>query len=113
MASGDQKRESRIAALYMALAAEFLEKESAGQGLMTVTGISMSRDHKEVTILFTVFPEKYREQALSFTKRQRSEFREYVKSKATSIGFCPFFDFAIDMGEKNRQHIDNLIQQAK
>ncbi len=107
----DPKRENRISALFMTLAAEFLERESAGQGLMTVTGVNMSRDRKEVTILFTVFPDKYQDQALGFAKRERSDFREYVKSKAQGLGFYPIFDFAIDMGEKNRQHIDNLFNK--
>lgn len=109
----DQKRENRISTLYMTLAAEFLERESVGQGLMTVTGISISRDRKHMAILFTVFPDKYEEQALSFAKRKRSEFRDFVKSKTKDLAFCPIFDFAIDIGEKNRQHIDNLIEKTK
>lgn len=109
----DKKRESRISALYMTMAAEFLEKESVGRGLMTVTGVSTSRDRKNVTILFTVFPDKYEEKALSFAKRKRSEFREVAREKLKDMAFCPIFDFAIDLGEKNRQHIDSLIQKTK
>ncbi|MDO8493482.1 MAG: ribosome-binding factor A [bacterium] len=109
----DGKRENRISARFMTLAAEFLARESAGHALLTVTGISASRDNKNVTVLITVFPDKYEEQALSFAKRQRSDFREYVKVKAVGLGRYPIFDFAIDMGEKNRQHIDSLIQKTK
>ncbi len=105
-----EKRENRIAELYMALAAEFLERESTGQGLLTVTGISVSRDKRDVAILFTVFPDKYENSALSFAKRKRSEFREFVKEKTKYMAHCPIFDFEIDLGEKNRQKIDNLIQ---
>ena len=104
-----EKKDNRISALYMSLAAEFLEKESVGLGLLTVTGINISRDRKNITILFTVFPDKYQEQAINFTRRKRSEFREYVKSKTKHMAFCGTFDFAIDLGEKNRQKIDNLV----
>jgi ribosome-binding factor A len=108
----DRKRENRISTLYMTLAAEFLERESVGQGLITVTGISISKDRKHMALLFTVFPDKFEEQALSFAKRKRSEFREFVRSKTKDLAFCPIFDFEIDLGEKNRQHIDSLIQKA-
>ncbi len=113
MSREDSKRDNRISSLYTALAAEFLERESAGQGLMTVTGIKTSRDNKDVSILFTVFPDKFEDQALAFAKRKRSEFREFVKEKTKNFAFCPMFDFEIDLGEKNRQQIDSLIQKTK
>ena len=113
MIEDKEKRNNRISSLYMALAAEFLEREASGGGMITVTGIQLSRDHKNVTILVTVFPDKFEENAIHFAKRKRSEFRDYVKSKAKSIGFCPMFDFDLDLGEKHRQKIDLLIQQTK
>ena len=94
--------------MYKTLAAEFLEKESEGPALLTVTGINITRNRRDVTILFTVFPDQYQEQALRFTKRKRSEFREWIKPKIKNMAFCPIFDFAIDLGEKNRQKIDKL-----
>jgi ribosome-binding factor A len=108
----DPKKENRISALYISLAADFLKRESMGNGLLTVTGISISKNRKNMAILFTVFPDKYEEQALKFAKRKRSEFREFVKEKTKDLAFCPIFDFEIDLGEKNRQHIDSLIQKA-
>jgi len=52
-------------------------------------------------------PESYEESALDFTKRQRTEFRNFVK-KNTQLRRLPFFDFKIDHGEKHRQHLDTL-----
>ena len=110
----DHKRSGRIDALYMSYAAEFLEKESSGFGLLTVTDVSISRDRKTVTILFTVFPDKYEEQAIRFAKRKRSEFRDYVRDRSDNhLAFLPMFDFEIDSGEKNRQKIDELIRRSK
>ncbi len=108
----DQKRENRLAALYMTLAAEFLERESPRGGLLTVTGVTVSKNRKNVTLLFTVFPDNYQEHAVRFVKRIRSDFREYVKSKTKDLAVCPIFDFAIDLGEKNRQRIDSLISKS-
>ena len=105
-------RDNRISSLYMSLAAEFLERQATGGGMITVTGIQMSRDHKLVTILFTVFPDKFEQNALHFAKRERSEFREYVRSKTKNLSFCPVFDFEIDLGEKHRQRIDSLLQKT-
>jgi ribosome-binding factor A len=111
--SSDPKRENRLSVLYMKLAADFLARESTGGGLLTVTGLSISKDRKNTIILFTVFPDKFEEQAVNFAKRKRSEFREYVKSHTPNLGFYPMFDFEIDLGEKNRQKIDSLIQKTK
>ncbi len=113
MTKADEKKDGRVSTLYIKLAAEFLEKESAGSELLTVTGINISRDRKNMTILITVFPDNREEIALGFLKRKRSEFRDYVKNKVKYRAFCPIFDFAIDLGEKNRQKIDSLVQKSK
>lgn len=109
----DPTRDNKIGEMYKNMAAEFLERESTIMGLMTVTDILMSRNRKDVTILFTVFPDKYQEQALIFTRRIRSDFRDYVKDKMKYLATMPIFDFAIDFGEKNRQRIDTLVQKIK
>lgn len=88
-------------------AAEFLQRESSGVSLMTVTDIVLSPDEKYATILCTVLPEDKEDAAIEFAKRKRSEFKEYVKSH-TKLGRIPLFDFAIDRGEKHRQKIDRI-----
>ena len=103
------RRDNKIASLYITLAAEFLEKEFDGQELLTVTNIEISKDRKLVTILFTIFPDDKQERALRLLKRARSDFREYVKTKTRFMAICPTFDFAVDLGEKNRQKIDKLL----
>ena len=77
--------------------------------MITVTDCRVSDNMRRALILITVLPEKGEEPALNFVKRKRSDFKNYVKSK-TRMQFIPFFDFAIDKGEKNRQHIDELLK---
>lgn len=88
-------------------AAEFLQRESNGTSLITVTDVALSREAKEATVLFTVLPDSKQEIALEFARRQLSEFREYMNEKIKT-GRMPFFHFEIDRGEKHRQRIDEI-----
>jgi ribosome-binding factor A len=102
----------RVKAQLMAYAAEFLLRETGKQSLLTVTSIEMSDDLRNATIFLTVLPESYETAALDFAKRQRGEFREFVMEKM-AIKHIPFFDFAIDQGEKKRQQLDRAFTLDK
>ncbi len=91
------------------IAAQFLQRESNHLSLITVTDVMVSKDNKQMTIFFTVLPETKEKAALDFVKRKRSEFRKYVKENSR-MQRIPFFDFAIDTGEKNRQKIDEIAR---
>ena len=95
----------------MKLAADFVERVSNKKSIITITSIDLSPDMKEAKVLFTVLPDSGEERALEFLKRQRSDFRDYVK-KDWNMKFIPFFDFELDKGEKHRQRIDELLSQA-
>lgn len=88
-------------------AALFLQRESNGQSLITVTRCVLSENKKYATILISVLPVEKEETALEFVKRQRPDFLEYIR-KETKIGRLPTITFALDIGEKNRQRIDEL-----
>ena len=105
-------RSEKLIKIIRTAAAEFLQKESNGASLITVTDVKLSNDEKYATILFTVLPEEKEEAALEFPKRMRSEFREYVRTH-TKIGKIPMFDFDIDLGEKHRQKIDLISLKSK
>ena len=89
-------------------AAEFLQKESTGQSLITVTDVKIGNEAREATILFTVLPESKQEAALEFARRQLSDFRIFINGKVKT-GRMPYFHFDIDKGEKHRQRIDEII----
>lgn len=91
-------------------AAEFLNLESSRTSLITVTNAIESKDGKQVTVLFTTFPEEKEEVVLHFLRRKRSDFKEYLKSHMR-LKHIPFVEFDIDRGEKHRQHIDDVLSQ--
>ena len=100
-----ENRAEKLIEIIRKAAAEFMQKESNGASLITITGVKLSTDEKNATVLFTVLPVEKESAALEFSKRMRSEFKQYVKEN-TKIGRIPMFDFQIDLGEKHRQKID-------
>lgn len=90
------------------MAGEFLARESNRTSLITVTRADMSPDLKRGTIYISVLPESEEKKALEFAKRNLSEFREYVRSKSV-LRYLPVFDFELDIGEKNRQRVSEII----
>lgn len=90
-------------------AAAFFARESNRESLMTVTRASLSPDEKRATIFFSVLPESREGAALRFAKRMRSDFRDYLR-KGSRISARPHIDFELDIGEKNRQRIDDLTR---
>lgn len=92
-------------------AAEFLEREGNGASLLTVTSVALSDKGRRATVFFTVYPAALEQSALEFAKRQRSAFREYLGARAKML-FLPIVDFALDLGEKNRQKIDELSRET-
>lgn len=91
-------------------ASAFLERESSGNALITVTDVKMSDKNRKAAVLFTVFPASSEHGVLDFAKRKRSEFRDFLK-RESKLFMLPFIDFEVDLGEKNRQKIDSLSQQ--
>lgn len=87
----------------------FLARESNPTPLITVTRAEMTPDLKRATIFLSVLPESGESHALEFAKRQRSLFRDYLRTKSR-LHPVPFVDFEIDFGEKNRQRVDDLTR---
>ena len=100
-------RDEKLKDLIMKIAAEFLQRESNYTSIITVTNVIVGDRGRNATIFFTVLPENKEKGAIGFAKRSRAEFREFFAAKAR-MRALPFFDFEIDMGEKNRQHIDEI-----
>lgn len=99
------EKDERLKDVIKTLAAEFVQRESNGISLITVTDVAIADRGGRATIYFTVLPENKTKGVLDFLKRKRAEFRDHVTNKSR-IGRIPFFDFALDVGEKNRQRID-------
>ncbi len=103
------KRQVQVAEMMAHRAADYFARESNRESLITVTRADVSPDLKNVKIYFTVMPEKFEQAALNFAKRNRTNFRDYIKKNA-ALPRLPQIDFVIDDGEKNRQRIDDLTR---
>lgn len=103
-------KDEKAAALLSHFAAEYFENESNGHSLITVTKTEMLERGKKAIIFFTALPQEKEVAALDFMKRRRNDFRRFVMAKK-SFGFAPKIDFQIDLGEHNRQRIDELLNE--
>tara|TARA_B100000378_G_C17992158_1_gene394212 strand:+ start:211 stop:549 length:339 start_codon:yes stop_codon:yes gene_type:complete len=91
-------------------AGEFIAAEAARETLITPTRVTLSPDMKKATVFVSVYPETGEDSAFHFLRRKRTDFKHYVM-KHTRIGRVPQFDFAIDIGEKNRLVIEDLSKK--
>ena len=104
-------RNEKVANQIKELAAQFLERENDRTSLITLTAASCSPDLKRATIFITVLPESKEAAALSFVKRQLRGLREFLR-KNMPMKVIPFLEVKIDLGEKNRQKIDELLRNG-
>lgn len=88
-------------------AAEFLAQESNRTSLITVTNVHLAPKGDRATILVTVFPDSKEKEALEFVSRTGGALRDFIGERI-SLQRLPYISFALDIGEKNRQKIDEL-----
>ena len=105
----ESHRHTKVSEAIAQMAGVFFARESTVKALITVTHASISPTFKEVTVFISVLPETMEGPALKFAKRARSDFRAYIKQEAR-LHPIPIVDFEIDLGEKNRQRIDELTR---
>lgn len=82
----------------------------AGGSLVTVTRASITPDLKNIVIFVSVLPKSHEAESLRTLKRLRTDFHDYLKDK-TVLRNVPTVDFQIDIGEINRQKIDELTRK--
>lgn len=104
------QRNEKVANQIKELAAQFLGRENNKTSLITVTSATTSPDLKRATIFITVLPNSKEKSVLDFVKRKLKDLRKYLK-KNMPIKIIPFLDVSIDLGEKNRQKIDELLRE--
>lgn len=106
------QRQTKVSLEILALVQDFFQRESSGLSLMTITRCEVSPDMRQGTIYMTVLPVEKEQAALDFARRMRTDMRKYVM-KHLPVKVIPFFEIEIDYGEKNRQHIDELLRKEK
>lgn len=104
-------RQNKVAEQLRQMAARFFEMQSNRLSLITVTRCDVSPDLRNATIYITVLPDSAEQSAIEFAKRNRSDLREYVK-KAIRINRIPFFEVELDVGDKKRRRVDELLANS-
>ena len=104
-------RHQRVESLIAEFAASFILREANTDPMLTVPRVSTSTDHKSLTVYFTTTPDGRENDALIFLKRSGRELRHYIK-KQSNLKIIPNIDFAIDVGERHRQHVDELVRES-
>jgi len=94
------------------LSARFFRDQSSTKSLITVTNCIPSKDGKQVTILITVLPEQFEEEAIFFARRHRTEMRNFIK-KNSRLHILPFFEVELDLIEKGQQLVDKVRSEEK
>lgn len=84
-----------------------MAREANRNTLITVTRALLSEDDKRCTIYITVLPDDAEEAALAFATRNRRELVDFLKTRIKG-GLPHQLEFQIDLGEKNRQRLDEL-----
>jgi ribosome-binding factor A len=110
MLEGENYKKEKVVEIISHAAAEFIQRESNRNSLITVTNVALSSDFQKSTIFVTIFPENQENAGLDFLQRNLTEFRDFVKQK-TRLRNIPWFDFKLDDGEKSRQRIEKISQQ--
>lgn len=102
-------RHDRATSIIKELAAAYIQSESNTNPLITVTNVTISPDYKEATIMVTTIPDGKENDALIFLQRKGGEMRGYI-TKNSRFRSIPHLNFAVDYGERHRQHIDDVVR---
>ena len=103
----NNQKHNRLAEYIREVAAEYLVRESNRDSLITVTAVELSDKETRARILISVLPAEKEGDALEFVERKANDLRLFFMKKV-KIRRAPRLSFAIDLGEKNRQRIDEI-----
>lgn len=101
------QKEEKLKEALKELAAEFFNRESNRTSLITITNVELKSHNTKAVIQISVLPRDQEPAALDFLHRKLGDFRKYV-SEHLRVMYVPFFEVAIDQGEKNRQRIEEI-----
>ena len=105
-------RHQTVAEIIRSVVAEYIRSEANTEPLITVTRVEVGPNFRRATVLFTTIPDERESDALTFLKRHAREMRGAIKNN-TKLKYLPYLEFAIDRGERHRQHIDTLVNEHK
>lgn len=90
----------------------FVNEHSNRQSVITVTRTLTSPDLSQASAYISVIPEEKEASAVEFLNRRGRDAYDFIKSQ-TQMRRIPRVTFVIDMGEKNRQRIDQILREVE
>lgn len=106
MSERQEKMEKELRRLASAAVNAIANKQS----LITVTRTDIAPNFKNATIYVSVLPVEEEHTAILFLNRHKDDVRHHIK-KNLKTRIIPFITFEADLGEKNRQRIDELSRE--
>jgi len=105
-------RHERVASLIKEIVATFIQQEANTDPMITVTRVTISPDYRKATVLITTIPDGRESDALVFLKRYGGQMRHLVMKKS-NLKIIPHLDFDLDVGERHRQHMDEVVEKIR
>src|SRR3972149_5788890 len=105
-------RQEKLKNYLMELTAKFLEKESGQDALVTVTNCNVSPKFNRADIFITVLPKDKEGEVMQMLEKKLGQLRKYI-SENLKTKSVPVLKIEIDLGEKNRQRIEELLSSAR
>ena len=105
-------RPQKVAGLIQTVAATFVQHEANTNPLITITRVTLSPDYRRATIYFTTIPDGQERPAQIFLQRTAGDLRREIKQKC-NLKIIPHLEFALDVGERHRQHIDEIAREIE
>jgi len=87
-------RKEKVESLVHKIAAEFIEKESGPQSLITVIAVNFDETKNRAAVLITVWPEEKSRIVMEFLNRKKRDFIEYLKDNSRFKNL-PFIEFRL------------------
>ncbi|MEX0918611.1 MAG: hypothetical protein WDZ85_01445 [Candidatus Paceibacterota bacterium] len=89
-------------------AADFFNRQSNRQSLITVTDCTMDKNGRQATIWLTVLPPIHADRALDFAKRSRRDLKEYIAGKIKRRNI-PHLD--VELAERYNDETAETVKQ--
>lgn len=103
-------REEKLNAHLQKVLAEFLREEFGVSPLVAVTRVAVAHGLRSSLVFITVFPEKDAKRVLAALEKKHAALAKYLVLH-TRMKYIPSVSFEIDLGEKNRQRIEELLKK--
>ena len=105
-----ERRTNKLSDLWRDLLSQFLEKESDRQTIITITHVELMHESKKARCYISFSPPEKENVALGSARRRAGKARKFLATR-TKMRFVPELEFELDLGEKNRQRIDELLKK--